>query len=166
MQNKLQELTDKLYNEGLSKGKNEGEAILANAKVQAEEIIAQARKEAEAIVAGAQKEAQDLKTRTAGEIALASRQSISQTRQAIEGLVITEAAQKNVKEALSGEDFIKELIKEAVKAFAEGKDCDLEICLPQALKGKLDSFISNEISKSLGKEVEIKYGKTGAGFTI
>ena len=89
MQNKLQELTDKLYNEGLSKGKNEGEAILANAKVQAEEIIAQAKKEAEAIVAGAQKEAQDLKTRTAGEIALASRQSISQTRQAIEGLVIT-----------------------------------------------------------------------------
>ena len=40
MQNKLQELTDKLYNEGLSKGKSEGEAILANAKAQAEEIIA------------------------------------------------------------------------------------------------------------------------------
>ena len=27
MQNKLQELTDKLYNEGLSKGKEEGEAL-------------------------------------------------------------------------------------------------------------------------------------------
>ena len=67
---------------------------------------------------------------------------------------------------LAAVPLLKELIKEAVKAFAEGKDCDLEICLPQALKGKLDSFISNEISKSLGKEVEIKYGKTGAGFTI
>ena len=32
MQNKLQELTDKLYNEGLSKGKQEGEAILNEAK--------------------------------------------------------------------------------------------------------------------------------------
>ena len=29
MQNKLQELTDKLYQEGLSKGKEEGERILA-----------------------------------------------------------------------------------------------------------------------------------------
>ena len=29
---KLQELTQKLYNEGLSKGKEEGEAILAQAK--------------------------------------------------------------------------------------------------------------------------------------
>ena len=48
MQNKLQELTDKLYNEGLSKGKQEGEEILAKAKVQAEEIIAKAKAEAEA----------------------------------------------------------------------------------------------------------------------
>ena len=32
MENKLQELTDKLYNEGLSKGKAEGEVLLAKAK--------------------------------------------------------------------------------------------------------------------------------------
>ena len=33
MQNKLQELTDKLYNEGLAKGKQEGEELLAKAKM-------------------------------------------------------------------------------------------------------------------------------------
>lgn len=32
MQNKLQELTDKLYNEGLSKGKQEAEEMVAKAK--------------------------------------------------------------------------------------------------------------------------------------
>ena len=48
---KLQELTDKLFNEGLSKGKAEGEALLAKARKEAEEIVAQANKEAEAIVA-------------------------------------------------------------------------------------------------------------------
>ena len=67
MQNKLQELTDKLYNEGLSKGKQEGEEILAKAKVQAEEIIAKAKAEAEAIVAAAHKDAADLKTKVEGE---------------------------------------------------------------------------------------------------
>ena len=46
MQNKLQELTDRLYNEGLSKGKQEGEELLAKAKVQAEEIVAKAQAEA------------------------------------------------------------------------------------------------------------------------
>ena len=39
MENKLQELTDKLYREGLSKGKEEGEALLAKAETKAAEII-------------------------------------------------------------------------------------------------------------------------------
>ena len=60
MQNKLQELTDKLYNEGLSKGKQEGEAVLANARVQAAEIVENAKKEAAGIVAAARKEAEGL----------------------------------------------------------------------------------------------------------
>ena len=50
MNNRLQELTDKLYNEGLSKGKAEGEALLAQAKEKAAAIVEEARKEAEAIV--------------------------------------------------------------------------------------------------------------------
>ena len=49
MQNKLQEMTDKLYNEGLSKGKQEGEEILARSRKEAEEIIAQAQKQAEEV---------------------------------------------------------------------------------------------------------------------
>ena len=46
MSNKLQELTEKLYNEGLSKGKEEGEQLLARARSEAEGIVAAARKQA------------------------------------------------------------------------------------------------------------------------
>ena len=53
MQNKLQELTDKLYNEGLSKGKAEGEQLLAEAREKSESIIAEAKKQAEEIIAKA-----------------------------------------------------------------------------------------------------------------
>ena len=80
MQNKLQELTEKLYNEGLSKGKTEGEALLAKARSEADAIIAEAKKQAEAIVVKAQKDAEDLRTKTAGDVALASRQAVSETR--------------------------------------------------------------------------------------
>ena len=55
MQNKLQELTDKLYNEGLSKGKKEAEDLKAAAVKESDRIIADARKEAEKIVADARK---------------------------------------------------------------------------------------------------------------
>ena len=39
MENKLQELTDRLYREGLSKGKEEGEALVAKAEEKAAGII-------------------------------------------------------------------------------------------------------------------------------
>ena len=53
MDNKLQELTDKLYNEGLSKGKQEAEALKAAAAKESEQIISEARKEADRILEAA-----------------------------------------------------------------------------------------------------------------
>ena len=43
MQNKLQELTEKLYQEGLSKGKEEGAQILSEARAEAQKTIADAK---------------------------------------------------------------------------------------------------------------------------
>ena len=53
MQNKLQELTEKLYQEGLVKGKAEGEEILAGARKEAAAIIEKAQAEAASIIAKA-----------------------------------------------------------------------------------------------------------------
>ena len=167
MQNKLQELTEKLYNEGLSKGKAEGEAILSKANAEAEAIVDEAKKQADDIVAKAHKDAEDFRTKTEGDIALASRQSVSETRQAIEKLIIAEAADAKVKTALSDEEFVKTIISSAVKAFADGKDCELEVCLPESAKNTLEGFVKNEVAKTLKKDVEVKFSKKiGGGFTI
>ena len=50
---KLQELTQKLYDEGLAKGKQEGEAVLQKAVEEAGSIVKKAQEEAEAILAKA-----------------------------------------------------------------------------------------------------------------
>jgi len=55
MQNKLQELTEKLYAEGLSKGRQEAEEIKSRAQKEAEEIIASAKKEYDSILQKARK---------------------------------------------------------------------------------------------------------------
>ena len=96
MQNKLQELTDKLYNEGLSKGKQEGEAILNEARAQAEDIIAKANAEAAKILADAGKEAEELKTKVTGDLKMAASQSMAATRQEIENLLISKVADKDI----------------------------------------------------------------------
>ena len=110
MQNKLQEMTDKLYNEGLSKGKQEGEEILARSRKEADEIIAQARKQAEEIISQAQRQAEDLKTKVNSDLKMAAQQSIAATRQDIENIVVAKMSDCEVAKAMTSADFVKKII--------------------------------------------------------
>ena len=51
MENKIQELTDKIYREGVEKGNTEAQKLIANAQDEAKKIVEDARKEAEAFAA-------------------------------------------------------------------------------------------------------------------
>ena len=167
MQNQLQELTDKLYNEGLSKGKQEGEEILAKAKVQADEIVAKAKAEAASILAAANKEADDLKTKVQGDLKMAASQSIAATKKDIENLVVAKLTEADVKNALTSADFVKEVILAVAKGFNTEEATDLEVVLPESLKKDLEGFVSNELSKALKCGVEASFSKKiSGGFTI
>ena len=167
MQNKLQELTDKLYNEGLSKGKQEGEELLAKAKVQADDIVAKAKAEAAAIVAAADKEAEDLKTKVQGDLKMAAAQSVAATKKDIETLVISKMTEGEVKNALTSAEFVKEVILAVAKAFSTGDPTDLEVVLPETLKKDLETFVTSELTKVLKGGVQASFSKKIAGgFTI
>ena len=167
MQNKLQELTDKLYKEGLSKGKQEGEEILAKAKVQADEIVAKAKAEAASIVAAANREAEDLKTKVQGDLKMAANQSIAATKKDIETLVVTKMTETEVKTALTSADFVKEVILSVAKGFNAEGAVDLELVLAESLKKDLEAFVSNELAKTLKGGVQATFSKKIAGgFTI
>ena len=167
MQNKLQELTDRLYNEGLSKGKQEGEAIVGEAKAKAEAILSDARKEAEDIIAKARREAEELKTRVTGDLRMAAAQSMAATKQDIERLVVMKMTDKEVGSALSSADFMKEIISSVAKNFNAGEPADLELMLPESLKNELEPFVRKELSAILGSKVNATFSKKiNGGFTI
>ena len=167
MQNKLQELTDKLYNEGLSKGRQEGEEILAKAKVQADEMIAKAQAEAAQIVAAAQKQAEEIRTKTASYVKMASSQSLAATKKDIETLVVGKMTDEAVKKALSSADFVKDLIKAVAEKFTTDGPVDLALVLPESLKKDLEPFVTKELAKILGAGVEANFSKkVSGGFQI
>lgn len=167
MQNKLQELTDRLYNEGLSKGKQEGEELLAKAKVQADEIVAKAKAEAEAIVAAAQKQAEELKTKTASDVKMASSQSLAATKKDIETLVVSKMTDEAVAKALKSADYVKEIIKAVAEKFTTDGPVDLSVVLPETLKKELEPFVTKELAKILGAGVEASFSKKiSGGFQI
>lgn len=167
MQNKLQELTDKLYNEGLSKGKQEGEALLQEATAKADSILAEARKEADGIIAKARKEAEELKTRVNADLKMAANQSIAATKQDIEKIVVAKITDKEVKTALSSADFLKEIIKAVARNFNAAEPVDLEVVLPESLKKEMEPFVAKELSSILKSGITASFSKKiGGGFTI
>ena len=129
MDNKLQELTDRLYKEGLSKGKEEGEAILAEASRKAEEIIAAAKKEADAVLRDARKEAEDFRTKVEGDVKMAATQSIQAVRNDIENLMVGKLTDSAVNASLADVEFIKEAIKAVAMNFNAQEAVDLEAVL-------------------------------------
>ena len=63
MENKLQQLTQKLYDEGLEKGRAEADRMVADAKTRAAKIVADAEAQAGEIVRKAQAKAEDVEKR-------------------------------------------------------------------------------------------------------
>ena len=160
---KLQELTQKLYDEGLAKGKQEGEAVLQKAVEEAGSIVKKAQEEAEAILAKARKEADDFKVKVEGDVKMASMQALQATRADIENLVIAKAVNEPVAKALSSEEYIKGIITAVAQKFSAEEPADLSLVLPESLKAGLEPFVKNELGKLLGKGVEASFSKKLAG---
>ena len=160
---KLQELTQKLYDEGLAKGKQEGEALLQKAVAEAENIKKQALEEAEAILAKARKEADDFKVKVEGDVKMAAQQSVQATRTDIENLVIAKVVDCTVDKALANEDYLKGIITAVAQKFSAEEPADLSLVLPESLKAGLEPFVKNELGKLLGKDVDASFSKKVAG---
>ena len=159
---KLQELTQKLYEEGLSKGKLEGEALLAKAQMEADELLKKAQEEAAAIVEKARKEAADYKVKVEGDVKMASTQALQATKAGIEGLIVAKAVEP-VKEQLGSAAFMKEIITAVAQRFSTQESTDLSLVLPEKLQKELEPFVKGELAKTLGKGVEASFSKKVAG---
>ncbi len=160
---KLQELTQRLYDQGLAKGKEEGEALLEKARAEAAEILKEANEKAEAILAKARKDAEDYKVKVEGDVKMAAQQSIQATRTDIENLVIAKVADTTVEKALSNEEYLKGIITAVAQKFSAEEPADLSLVLPESLKAGLEPFVKNELGKLLGKGVDASFSKKVAG---
>ncbi len=163
MQNKLQELTDKLYEEGLSKGKEEGAKIVGNALKEAERILAEARQNAGQIREEAEKSAAEMKSKVESDLKMASAQTLQATRQDIENLVVAKISDAKVAESLAEPDFLKKIILAVAEKFSTQDAADMNLILPESLKAQLEPFVKGELARALGKEVTAAFSKKIAG---
>ena len=167
MQNKLQELTDKLYQEGLSKGKEDGAKILSEAQAQADDIIAKAKSEAQKIVENAEKQAADIKAKAQSDVKMASSQALQATRKDIEDILLGSTVKENVSKELSEVNLLKEILLAVAKNFTTNESVDLALVLPEKVKAEVEPWLKGELQKALGCEVKAEFSKKiSGGFTI
>ncbi len=168
MQNKLQELTDKLYKEGLAKGKQDADTLLEEARALASKIVEEAKEQAAKIISNAENTADDIRTRTEGDIKMASTQTLTVLRQQIEQMVSAKAIGAKVDDALADRQFIGKVISTVAAAFKnDGSAASLDVILPSEMKQSLEDFVAKNIDKELSKSMTFGFSDDFAeGFRI
>ena len=151
MENKIQELTEKIYAEGVEKGKAEADRLVCEAKENAAEIVKKAQAEAEAIVAAAKKKAEELETNTRSEIKLYGAQAVGALKSEIATVVTDTIVKDAVKEALAGDSVKAMLVK-----IAERWNSDEALVISTAEADALKAYFAKNAKALLDKGVEIK----------
>jgi V/A-type H+-transporting ATPase subunit E len=168
MDNRLQELTDKIYQEGVNKGKEEADKILESAKSEAEEIVKKAKNESSEIIENAKKEAAEIRKTTESELKLSSDQTVNALKQEIVDLVSRKSIDEEASNATADDDFMEKVILEMVKNWKADADVsDLKVLISEQNKKILSSGISKDIKKLMDDGLEIETSKgVKTGFVI
>jgi V/A-type H+-transporting ATPase subunit E len=169
MENKLQELTQKLYTTGVEKAKNEADIIIAEAKKKADKIIADANKQATSIIGNAKTESAEFKTKIESELKLTSKQVITSIKNQVTNLVTQDLLSKDIEKSLDDDNFIKTIIELMVKKWQtdDAESTDLQIILPQKEKDNFNKYIKEKISHLMKKGLEVNFEDSfKSGFKI
>ncbi len=149
MNDQLQDLLKRVYEEGVAKAKAEADTILEQANSNAQQIINNAERQAQEIVAKAEKNAADLKKNTDSDLQMAANHSLSAVKQKITDLILNQSLNTKIGEAFNDVEFMKKLIMEAVSAWKSNFEAGT-LTISESMKPQLDEYFISSI-KSLFK---------------
>ena len=169
MESKLQELTNKLYNEGVEKANEEADRIKSEAQKEADQIKHNAQQEADQIIQQAKQEADDLKNNVHSEIDLAAKQTLREVKKQITAMITTRVIKEPVKNAMEDAGFVKQVIETIIKNWnpQSQEPVDLSITLPEKMQKELKDYLENKAAKELNAGIQVQVSdRMKGGFSI
>lgn len=130
----LEELTNKLYAEGVEKGKAQAAQIVADAKQKAAEIVAKAEKQAADIEAKAAAKAAELDKNTRSELKLYAEQSVNALRTEVTNLICGQVVNDSVKAATADKAFMQSIIAKMAESMVKDGAVTIDAKDAEALK--------------------------------
>jgi V/A-type H+-transporting ATPase subunit E len=160
---KIQELTEKIYREGVEKGQAEADRIVQEAKEQAAQIIAEAKKKAADIEAAGKKAVVEMEANTKNELKLFTAQSLSALKSEIANVLTASTMGQAVDKLVSDKDFLCKFTVALASKWAENEPIVIESADADTLK----AYFAKEAKAVLDKGVTIeKVNGRNALFTI
>ena len=169
MTDRIDNLTQKIYNEGVVKAKEDADQIIDSAKKEAEGILKAAKQNEARIIDQAKVDAEEIRKNTDSELKLAARQFLSKLKQQITHSVVKAKTAPVLKEAFNDTDLIKNSILTLIKNWnpQNPTELDLVVLLPEKHKKELFSFFDSKALDIMNKGIEVEFDSTiESGFKI
>jgi V/A-type H+-transporting ATPase subunit E len=163
MDTKIQELTDKIYREGVEKGKEEAGRIISDANQQKQTIVNEAEAEAKRIVSAAEKQAAELEKNTKAELKLYAAQAVEALKSEVANLVTGEVVSSNVKAASADKEYMQKVILTIASEWVKNEGLTIQTSDAETLADYFGSNAKDLLNK--GVKIE-KAGGKAASFTI
>jgi V/A-type H+-transporting ATPase subunit E len=163
MESKIQELTNKLLQEGVERGNAQAEAIIAQANEQAKQIIEAAQAKGAEIEAQAKKDAQALNDHTKSELKMYNAQALNALKTEIANVVNANVVKDAVKDITGDKDFMNNFVLKLAEKWGAQEDLVISTADAASLKALFAKKAKTLLDKGL--KIEQVNGQKTA-FTI
>jgi len=170
MAESIETFVAKLQSEGVDAGRQEADAILANAKTEAEKVVADAKDQADKIIAQAKTDAENLLTRGKTELSLASRDAVLSLQETL-SKSLQAILRDKTGETLQDVNFLGKVLHELILMYAKNELAakgGISINVSPELRQQLADWAINEIGQdrldNIGIHMNLKGTLATAGF--
>lgn len=149
---KIQELTSKLYEEGVKKGNTEAERIIADAQKKEKQILDDANSKAQEIIDAAKKKSTEVNTNAESELKLYASQALEGLKTEVTNIITEKMATSSVKAALEDKAFMQKLITSLMQNWAEKQTMVVSV----ENKEELENYILSNAKSLLDNKLKIE----------
>ena len=145
MTSKIQELTEKIYQEGVDKAQNQANILIKEAEDKATGLINNAQQKADNIILEAERKSQEIYRGIKEELQSISGQIIAITKNKIADSIVTDSSKKITKVLLEDKHFLQALMLELVEKWEMGSGSidDLSLILSEKQLRELDGIFKS-----------------------
>lgn len=141
MSDKLRQLTDKIYAEGIEKAEAESSRLLEKAKAEAEQIRESAKADAERLRRNAQRDAEATRQQVGAEVALTARKAIGRLKADLKRLVAENALNEPLRKGLSDPATLREVLVALASAMQKDANGHWTVVLAPEQRKKVEEHL-------------------------